>query len=191
MNIVQPASHSQDKVGNLVKHPRADNRKETEVSNQDAAKQAKNIKKPDPSSPSLNKNIANEAGKDKGQDKLEVNEYLKILSRLENKLNLDQLKDDDLDKISASLEERILMLSDQQKTRLKNMPFFKENGIENIKDLKQTLFDMFKDVDEREPLFEFLKSPEFMSLLLNESNKSATYSAIPQPNNGNGPKNMG
>jgi hypothetical protein len=36
---------------------------------------------------------------------------------------------------------------------------------------------MFKDIDERNGLFEFLRSPDFMAILLNEMDKPITYSA--------------
>lgn len=175
MNTVQSASIGQDKVQSLIRNQRPELEKDKEVSKNDAAIQTNNIKKDrNSSSPDLNA----ENGKDKNNDKLEVNEYLKIVSRLENKLNLDELNDEDLNKISASLEEKILSLSSVQKNRLKNLEFFKEHGIENINDLKNTLFELFKNVDEREPLFEFLKSPEFMNILLNESDKPMTYSPM-------------
>jgi hypothetical protein len=68
------------------------------------------------------------------------------------------------------------------------MPFFKENGIENINDLKKTLLELFKDVDERATLFDFLKSPEFMGMLLNESDKPVTYTAPMIPNSASSTK---
>lgn len=182
MNTVQTASSSQDKVNSLIRNQRNEKRKESEVSSENATKQANNIKSKQNAALSANKKTTNESEGNK--DKLEINEYLKILSRLENKLNLDQLEDKDLDKITTSLEEKILSLTDLQKTRLLSTQFFKENGIENIKDLKKTLFDLFKDVDEREALFDFLKSPEFMGMLLNESDKPFTYSASMNPNAG-------
>ncbi len=184
MNTVQTTSSSQDKVNSLIRNQRNEKRKESEVSSENAAKQANNIKSKQNVALFANKKATNESEGNKDNDKLEINEYLKILSRLENKLNLDQLEDEDLDKITTSLEEKILSLTDLQKTRLRSTQFFKENGIENIKDLKKTLFDLFKDVDEREALFDFLKSPEFMGMLLNESEKPFTYSASMNPNAG-------
>jgi uncharacterized protein with von Willebrand factor type A (vWA) domain len=184
MNTVQTTSSNQEKVNNLIRNQRNEKRKESEVSSDSAAKRANTIKNKQKTALAANKKTTNEAEGKKGNDKLEINEYLKILSRLENKLNLDQLEDDDLDKISTSLEEKILSLTDLQQTRLRSTQFFKENGIENINDLKKTLFDLFKDVDERDALFEFLRSSEFTGMLLNEPDKPITYSASINPNVG-------
>ncbi len=188
MNTVQTVSTNQEKVQSLIRNQRNEKRKESEVSAESTTKQANNIKKKEQSSLSANKKVANETGSSKNEDKLEINDYLKIVSRLENKLNLGQLEDEDLENISASLEEKILSLTDMQKTRLRRLPFFKDNGIENIKDLKKTLLELFKDVDEREVLFDFLKSPEFMSMLINESDKPFTYSASINPSSSSSAK---
>jgi hypothetical protein len=177
MNAVQTASSNRDKINSLIRSQKPDIQKEAGVTAENSAKQTNTIKNKDLISLSKTKNSVNEASKDNGKDKLEINEYLKILSRLENRLNLGELEEEDLDKISASLEERILALPDIQKNRLRNLEFFKKHGIENIKELKKTLFEMFKDIDERNGLFEFLRSPDFMAILLNEMDKPITYSA--------------
>ena len=112
----------------------------------------------------------------KTEDQLGINEYLKIISRLENKLGQGELSPEDLQQITSSLETKILALPDVQKTRLRNMELFKKNGIDNIKDLKKTLSEMFNDMSKKDDVFAFLKSPEFMSVLLNEPGKPMSYS---------------
>ena len=49
----------------------------------------------------------------------EIDEYLKMISRFENKVKQDEIKKEDLDKVLMALEEKILSLDDQQKIKLK------------------------------------------------------------------------
>ncbi len=182
MNTAQISSPNPDKPRGYQAMQKPGPQKKTDNPADKTAKQAGNVNKTDQALRSDKKPVAKEQGMEAGKDKLEVNDYLKILSRLENKLDLEEITDEDLDKITTSLEERILALNDVQQNRLRNMEFFKQNGIDNTKELKQTLIEMFEDIDKRTELFEFLKSPEFMSILLNEAEKPFTY---PSPVNNN------
>ncbi len=130
------------------------------------------------SSPATNK--AKQAKKPSENNSPEINEYLKIISRLENKAKDQKLNKEEMEKVTKSLEERIVSLSDQQKTQLRNLKFLKEKGIKNIKELNSTLTKMFNDNQERGSLFDFLKSPDFMAILLNEKGKPDLYSP-PKP----------
>jgi len=184
MNTAQISSSNPDKHRSYPKAQKPD-RQKPENSPEKMANQADSVKRPEQALKTDKTLKAKESDKNSEKDKLEVNDYLKILSRLENKLNLEEITDEDLDKITTSLEERILALTDVQKNRLRNMEFFKQNGIENTKELKQTLLEMFEDPDQRGELFEFLKSPDFMSILLNESDKPFTYPAPVNANQNN------
>ena len=177
MNTAQISSLNPDKHRVYPKIPKSDQQKKPDIQAENSAKQTDSIKKADRSLKTDKSALNKETVQNLNADKLEVNDYLKILSRLENKLNLEEVTDKDLEKITTSLEERILSLTDIQKTRLRNTEFFKQNNIDNINELKKTLLEMFEDVDKRVELFEFLKSPEFMSMLLNESDKPFTYPA--------------
>jgi len=114
--------------------------------------------------------------KGKGQKTPEIDEYLKMISRLENKVKKDEMADKDMKKVITSLEDKIKSLNEQQKQKLRNLKFFKKQGIENVKTLKKTLEHMFKDEVEQKTLFDFLKSQEFITVLLNEEDKANTYS---------------
>ncbi len=184
MNTAQISSSNPDKHRSYPKTQKPDQQKKPDVSTDNSANQADNVKNAEKSLRSEKSTLPTESDKNLEKDKLEVNEYLKILSRLENKLNMEEITDEDLNKITSSLEERILSLTDVQKTRLRNMEFFRQNNIDNINELKKTLLEMFEDVDKRGGLFEFLKGPEFMAILLNESDKPFTYPA-PVNNNQN------
>lgn len=106
----------------------------------------------------------------------QINEYLKMISRFENKVKQDQIDEKDLERVMQALEDKILSLNSQQKNRLKNIELFKTKGIENLKNMKESLIEMFESKEEREAFFEFLKSPEFVTLLLNEQKPLEGYS---------------
>jgi hypothetical protein len=182
MNTAQISSSNPDKQRSYPKTQKPDARNKPEGLADKTANQADNVKKQDQATKTKRSMPLKDPGKNPEKDKLEVNEYLKTLSRLENKLNLEEITDEDLEKITTSLEERILALTDVQQNRLRQMEFFKQHGIDNINELKQTLLEMFEDIDQRGELFELLKSPEFMSILLNESDKPIAY---PAPVNNN------
>ena len=114
--------------------------------------------------------------KSKGRQTPEIDEYLKMISRLENKVKKDEMADKDMKKVVTSLEDKIKSLNEQQKQKLRNLKFFKKQGIDNIKTLKKTIENMFKDEVEQKTLFDFLKSREFITVLLNEEDKTNTYS---------------
>ncbi|NQU65325.1 MAG: hypothetical protein HQ517_13720 [SAR324 cluster bacterium] len=105
----------------------------------------------------------------------QISDYMKMISRFENKVKQDEIDKKDLDRLMQSLEEKILSLNDQQKTKLKNIEFFKKRGIENLKSMRETLIEMFDSEKDRENFFEFLKSPEFVTLLLNEQEQLNSY----------------
>lgn len=105
----------------------------------------------------------------------QISEYMKMISRFENKVKQDEIEEKDLERLMQALEDKILTLNEQQKTKLKNIEFFKKRGIENLKTMRETLVDMFDSEKERESFFEFLRSPEFVTLLLNEQEQLSSY----------------
>jgi len=108
-------------------------------------------------------------------DSPEINEYMKMISRFENKVNKNEMGEADLGKIISALEERIMAMTAQQKIKLKEFSVFKEKGIENTKGMKDTLMKMFANEAKRDQLFDFLKNPDFLSLLMSNPNKPDTY----------------
>ncbi|MCP4750332.1 MAG: hypothetical protein GY866_05540 [Proteobacteria bacterium] len=115
-------------------------------------------------------------GKKTGEDTPEIDAYMKMISRLENKVKQDQFEKTDLVKLFTALEDKILSLKEHQKNRLKDLDFFKKNGIDNLKTLKANLTNMFDDNLERDGVLEFLKSPELVTILLKEQNGQNAYS---------------
>jgi len=105
----------------------------------------------------------------------QINDYMKMISRFENKVKQDEIEKEDLERVMQALEDKILSMNEQQKTKLKNIDFFKKRGIENLKSMRETLIEMFDDEKERENVFEFLKSPEFVTLLMNEQKPLENY----------------
>jgi hypothetical protein len=105
----------------------------------------------------------------------QINDYMKMISRFENRVKQDEIEKEDLERVMQSLEDKILSMNEQQKLKLKNIDFFKKKGIENLKTMKASLIEMFDSDTERETFFEFLKSPEFVTVLLNEPKVFESY----------------
>ncbi len=100
----------------------------------------------------------------------EISEYLKGISRLENKLKEDDISDEDLGKLMSKLEEKILSLSAQQKKVLKNMEFWMQGDIETVNEFTEYVADNLKSKDdqERAKAIGFLKDPQFIALIENK-----------------------
>lgn len=98
----------------------------------------------------------------------EISEYMKMISRFENKVKQDEIEDKDLERIMKALEDKVLSMTPQQQNRLKSLELFKTKGIENFKNMKETLIELFENKADRETFFDFLKSPDFVTILLNE-----------------------
>ncbi len=106
----------------------------------------------------------------------EVSEYLKAISRLENKIKADDLSAEDLDKTLTKLEEKIMSLSPQQKRSLRKLEFFLQGNIENLSGLKDHLTKTFNDPAKQKEGIEFLKDPKFMAILESKDDSTAkTY----------------
>ena len=112
---------------------------------------------------------------DKHENK-DIEKYLKMLSRFENKLKKGEIEEKDLDKIFENLSKRIESLNTTRKKRLMDSQFFKKNEIINLKTMKDSLTDLFQDDKKRVDGFDFLRSPEFISLIHNQTDSSQTYS---------------
>lgn len=100
----------------------------------------------------------------------EISEYLKGISRLENKLKEDDITDEDLGKLMSKLEEKILSLSPQQKKVLKNMEFWMQGDLETVNEFTEYVADNLKSKDdqERSKAIGFLKDPQFIALIENK-----------------------
>lgn len=151
------------------------NNKQNPESSASQAKQSQKIEKTDKLSNLKKSSQDSKTNKKPGEDSPEIDEYLKMISRLETKVKKDEIEEEDLEKVINALEEKILTLSEQDKVKLKNVEFFKKEGIENLKNMKKTLTEMFNDELERDKLFDFLKSPEFIGILLKEDEDAVTY----------------
>ncbi|MBU2648857.1 hypothetical protein KKI24_29390 [bacterium] len=114
--------------------------------------------------------------KDFENESPQISEYMKMISRFENKVKQDEIEKKDLERVLQALEDKILSMNTQQKNRLKNIELFKKKGVENLKTMRETLVEMFEDKNERENFFDFLKSPEFVTILLNEQEHPKGYS---------------
>lgn len=103
----------------------------------------------------------------KNQEDPEISEYLKGISRLENKLKEEEITDEDLGKLMSKLEEKILSLSAQQKKVLKNMEFWMQGDLETVTEFTEYVADNLKSKDDRErdKAIDFLKDPQFISLI--------------------------
>ena len=63
-----------------------------------------------------------------------VAEYLKAISRLESKIMQGDMEPEELNDALKKLEDQLLALGPQQKTKLMTLAFFKKHNIENLGD---------------------------------------------------------
>jgi len=119
-----------------------------------------------------------EAKTDQGvkSENKEIEQYLKMLSRFENKLKKDEIEEKELNRVFENLSKRIGSLNTTRKKRLMDSQFFKKNDIINLNTMKDSLTELFKDDLKRIDGFDFLRSPEFISLIHNQTDASQTYS---------------
>jgi len=118
----------------------------------------------------------------KNRQSTDVNEYLKVISRLENKINKGVMKNEDVTNVMHSLDEKIQDLKSPQKNRLMQIDFLKKQGITNLKLFKNKVSDMVNDNLKRNDVFDFLKNPDFMAILLDEPEIATTYAPLANRN---------
>lgn len=160
----------------------ASNRKENPLEKRQAGenfasntKQAKNANRAEIISSLKDKGRTEKPNKDAESSTPKINEYLKMISRFENKVKQNEIEDKDLEKVMKALEEKILSMNTAQKNRLKNIDFFKKKGVENLKNMKESLLELFESEKDRGKFFDFLKSPDFVNVLLNEQERIKGY----------------
>lgn len=107
---------------------------------------------------------------------IEVDAYLKMISKFEKLMGEGEIGDKELNNMFSAMEKKILEMENPNKRKLLNLNFFKEHGIKNINDLKQSLIEIFEDEQQQQKGIEFLKSEGFTSLLLKKPQSSPTYS---------------
>lgn len=129
---------------------------------------------------SKNANPLNEASPKLGQtsnkNTLEVDSYMQMISKFEQLIGKGEIGDTELENMFSTMEEKIHEMSSRSKKKLLNLPFFKKEGITNISELKRSLIEMFKNEQHKEQGLNFLKSDDFISLLLKKDQPSSTYS---------------
>jgi len=138
-------------------------------------KQAKGANRAEIVSSLKDKSRIEKPNKDTESSSPKINEYLKMISRFENKVKQNEIGDKDLEKVMKALEEKILSMNTAQKNRLKNIDFFKKKGIDNLKNMKTSLVKLFESEKDRGKFFDFLKSPDFVNVLLNEQERIKGY----------------
>ena len=134
------------------------------------------------------KNAASATSETKGTKSkadVEVSEYLKSISRLENKLKKGEVTEADLGKLMKRLEEKIQSLTPQQKRVLKNMEFFMQGNLENIKEFREHLLESLMEEKDRQSAIDFLKDPKFMAMM--EDKEGETLLTSYGPNQGKKP----
>ncbi|MDT8447799.1 MAG: hypothetical protein RRB13_12990 [bacterium] len=107
----------------------------------------------------------------------EVQEYLKVIDRLEQALKTGDMDAPELEKVVAKLQDKISQMTPTQQKKLLRMDFFMRHKIEDLKTMKDTLVDFLGDLARRSEAVELLKDPQFIALLndLPESKGGDTY----------------
>ncbi len=106
----------------------------------------------------------------------EIDDYLKTISRFENGAREGKIGDSELEVTFKALQERMASMTDRKRRRLLGMDFMKNHAIEDPHKLKDSMTELFKNRETREQVFDFLKSRELISLLLDKRDGPETYS---------------
>lgn len=105
-----------------------------------------------------------------------VGEYLKMISRLENRMSQNSLSNKELDSTLGSLEERLNDLNTAQQKKLLGMQLFKKMGVDDMLSMQEIFRKIFQDPEQQKQGIELLKSQEFISLLMNKPQAQNSYS---------------
>ena len=140
------------------------------------------------SNPKIQGNKATES-EPVSRGKKEIDGYLKTISRIENKVKDGKMGDDELEVIFKALDKKMNAMTEQKQKKLLKMEFMKEHAITELDMIKDSIQDVFEDDETRNQVFDFLKSSELISLLLDKPDLSETYSpASIHANSLNGPE---
>ena len=107
---------------------------------------------------------------------VEVDAYMKMISKFEQLMGEGEIGEKELNNMFTAMEKKIHEMEDPNKKRLLDLKFFKQEGITNINELKNSLIQIFDDEQQQEKGLQFLKSEDFTSLLLKKPQTSPTYS---------------
>ena len=108
----------------------------------------------------------------------ELQEYFRVIDRLEQNLTAKNISTEELDTAIDGLQEKLTGLSPDQKKKLLGMEFFVKNKIENLKALKVALTEALQDEAKRTEALDLLKDKQFISLINNlegSQGKASTY----------------
>jgi len=164
MNTAQLSSISPVKSPALMAKDLKEDRKPDMKAGESQVKTAKTPKK-DKGAESVDTKSASLTPKEK-QSK-EVQDYLKVINRLEQSLVSKKIEPEELEKSLKNLEEKLAALKPEQKKKLLGMEFFVKNKIENLKSLKDQLNTALLDEQERTDALALLKDKQFIALLHN------------------------
>ena len=104
--------------------------------------------------------------------------YLKVLSRLENMIQKDELPDMALESFTKAVTSRLEEASAQDKKVVLNSEEAKALEIENTDDIPELIEEGLEDEDQAEKIFALLKQPKFVELMNGKENQDPqTYNA--------------
>jgi hypothetical protein len=103
--------------------------------------------------------------------------YLKMISRLENKIKNEKISPGMLKETFSALEDRLNDLTPKQQKKFLELQLFKKKGIEDLDNISELFVEMSEQEGTRSELFELLKNQEFISLLMSEPLTPEKYSS--------------
>ncbi len=138
----------------------------------------------------LNKKSIKEI-KDKGpsgKDNIDMNEekkaplseksdYLKMISKLENRVISKTMEQEELVKMFSALEEKLVSFNPKQQVKLLDLELFSKLNIKNLDNIGETLSGLINKKETQTDLFGLLKSQDFISLLMNNPFTPEKYSS--------------
>ena len=106
---------------------------------------------------------------------VEIDRYLKTISRLENRVKKGAIEERETKKLFRALEAKISSMTERKRKQLLKMDFMEKHAITDLAMLKDTIAELFGSREAQKDVFDFLKSSEFISLLLDKADLSKPY----------------
>lgn len=140
------------------------------------AKKAKESSAAVKNTPSKKSDAPSKSNQKSNKNMVEVDAYMKMISKFEQLMGEGEIGEKELNNMFSAMEKKIQDMEDPNKKKLLDLKFFKQEGITNISELKNSLIQIFDDEQQQQKGIQFLKSEEFTSLLLQKPQTSPTYS---------------
>lgn len=123
----------------------------------------------------------------KGEENTNI--YLKVISRLENRLTKNKLSDQALESFTKAVKTRLDELNEQEKNLISNLPETKALEIKELDKLPDIIQEGLKDKEKAANVMKLLKHQKFAEIMGHKPKQAQTYSPPNGQNTANGTVN--